>query len=67
MAVPYPTLLGSERRPPSDVSYVHVLRGAGREWWRPVIGVLLALSLYALLTSFVGGLVLRVGYATAGA
>lgn len=67
MAVLYPSLLGSERRPLPGSDYVHVLRGPGQEWWRSVIGVLLALSLYALLTSAVGGLVLRVGYAAAGA
>ena len=62
MAERHPELLGPEQTPLSGASYVHVLRGEGYAWWRSVGGVLLALSLYPLLTPAVAGLVLRIGY-----
>jgi membrane protease YdiL (CAAX protease family) len=58
----YPSLLGPEQTPLAGSSYVHVLRGDGYAWWRSVGGVLLALSLYPLLTSAVASLVLGIGY-----
>lgn len=60
-------LPGHEQPPPACASYVHVLRGRNYAWWRSIGGVLLALSLYPLLTSAVTDLVTGIGHLTSSA
>ncbi|HEY9290457.1 MAG TPA: type II CAAX endopeptidase family protein [Microlunatus sp.] len=42
-----------EQTPPSGVLYPQVLRTADHVWWRSLLGILMALSLYMLLASVV--------------
>ena len=42
-----------EQTPPSGVFYSQVLRTADHVWWRSLLGILMALSLYMLLASVV--------------
>ena len=53
--------------PPDGASYPQILRGQWYAWWRSVIGVLLGLSLFVLVTPVVRDALVTVFWATTSA
>jgi CAAX protease family protein len=53
--------------PPDNAEYPQILRGVGYRWWRSVLGVVLALAAYVLLTPLINQAVVWLGWATTAA
>ena len=49
--------------PPDGAAYPQILRGEGYLWWRSVLGVVLGLSLFLLMTTVVSQAVVAVAFA----
>ena len=54
---------GFELSPPSGVSYPQLLRTEGYAWWRSLLGVLVAISLYLLLVGVISQGLIFLGFA----
>ncbi|QGN33097.1 CPBP family intramembrane glutamic endopeptidase [Microlunatus sp. Gsoil 973] len=63
MSIIRPTSYGVELSPPSGVSYPQILRTTGYAWWRSLLGVLIALSLYFLLVGVISQGLILAGFA----
>jgi uncharacterized protein len=64
---PAAPVLESGALPPDGASYPQILRGRWYAWWRPVIGVVLGLSLFVLVNLVVSQVVVMVFWATTAA
>lgn len=53
--------------PPDDAVYPQILRGESFVWWRSVLGIVMGLSLYVLLTTLISRLVVTVAWSTTAA
>lgn len=60
---PTGTSYGFELAPPPGVSYPQILRTQGYAWWRSLLGVLVAISLYFLLVGVISQGLTFVGFA----
>lgn len=54
---------GFELSPPPGVSYPQILRTESYTWWRSLLGVLVALSLYFLLTGVISQVLIMASFA----
>ena len=60
-AVPVPA---EGAQPPDGASYPQILRGQWYEWWRSVVGAILGLSLFVLVTAVVSKAFVKLFWAT---
>jgi uncharacterized protein len=61
---PLPQVVERAALPPDDAAYPQMLRGESYAWWRSVLGVVLGLSLFLLITSVVSQALVTVFWAT---
>jgi membrane protease YdiL (CAAX protease family) len=54
-------------QPPPGAEYPQILRGVGYRWWRSLLGVVLALTAWVLLTPLINQAVVWLGWATTAA
>lgn len=55
-----------EHKPPSGIGYLQILRTADYRWWRPLLGVFLAVALYFTAISVVSQLLVLLSWAVSG-
>ena len=61
---PPPQVVERAALPPDGASYPQILRGESYAWWRSVLGVVVGLSLFSLITSVVSQALVTVFWAT---
>lgn len=61
-----PLVEANEVLPPDGATYPQILRGPGYLWLRSVLGVVMGLALFYLLTSLVSQVVVAIGYGIVG-
>jgi len=61
---PPPQVVERAALPPDGASYPQILRGESYAWWRSVLGVVVGLSLFSLITSVVSPALVTVFWAT---
>lgn len=49
--------------PPAGVTYPQLLRGTADEWWRPMLGIVLGISMYFLVIQAVNQAIVGIGWA----
>ncbi|GAA2102793.1 hypothetical protein GCM10009841_19510 [Microlunatus panaciterrae] len=64
---PAPHTPGYEALPPPGASYPQILRGETYVWWRSLLGVVLGLSLFLLMTSVISQAVVFISWALTSA
>ncbi len=55
-----------ELEPPAGVGYLHILRTGDYRWWRPLLGVFLAVALYFTAVSVVSQVLVLLSWAASG-